>query len=131
VLELVRETTKVSIRAFAVIVGFVLVFIGAVVIGSSRFTVHQDGGRGTCSSVFSGPNGDMGNASDLQQQESLDELSGQHPQRRLGDPSVDDLCNNERDQRRTWTWVLVGVGVALIAGGALIRPTRPTASGAA
>jgi hypothetical protein len=109
-----------SIRGFVIGLGVVLVFIGVVVIGNARFEIHAGGDTGMCTSYFNGPSGDVGNADALQQKLSLGELAG----KRYTGPSVDDLCNNERDQRGTWTWVLVGVGVVLAAGGVLIRPTK-------
>ena len=114
-----------SYRGFAIGLGVVLVFIGVVVIGNARFSIHAGGDTGTCASYFNGPSGDIGNADALQQKLSLDGLVGKH----YTGLSVDDLCNNERDQRGTWTWVLVGVGLALVAGGLFVWPQRNGGNG--
>jgi hypothetical protein len=115
-----RETTEISIRAFALIPSLALVAVG-VITGASRFDVTSNSGvTGTCASVFNGPPGDLGNAYDAAQKRALDELTGP---RDIG-PTFDALCDSKRASRGTWTWGLVGFGVVLASGAVLIRPTR-------
>jgi hypothetical protein len=40
--------------------------------------------------------------------------------RSSGDTPLDNACNAERNQYRLFTWLLVGGGVVLTAGGALV-----------
>lgn len=109
------------------VVGLAMVIGGLLVFGPSRFTVTAGGITGTCSSVFSGPSGDMGNADDGKQAQQLKGLT-RGSLWESSQPSFDDLCNTKRDSRRTWMLVLVAVGVALIGGSAFLF--WPTKSGA-
>lgn len=68
---------------------------------------------GTCSSVFAGPHGDIGDGGQQAQQlrAITDTTTGT---KRPQSASFADLCEAKRGSRATWLWVLVGFGVVLI-----------------
>jgi hypothetical protein len=84
--------------------------------------VTSDGDTGECSSYFTGPKGDIGDALAAEQQRELGEL-GSGP-RYHGSTTFADQCDSKRDQRGLFTWLLIGGGVVLAADGALIRPAK-------
>lgn len=110
-----------SINKFAIGLGIALVLFGLLV-GADRFSVTSDGDTGTCSSYFSGPTGDIGDALAAEQKRQLDELGT--GQRYHGSTTFADQCDSKRDQRGLFTWLLIGGGGVLVAGGALVRPAK-------
>lgn len=118
---------KARLCTVLMVVGVAMAVGGLLTFGPSRFTVTAGGITGTCSSVFGGPRGDMGNADDGKQRQQLDGLT-RGSLWESAQPSFDDLCNAERDSRKTWMWVLVVVGVTLAGGSAFVFwPTRASA----
>jgi hypothetical protein len=121
---------KTRICTFLMLVGVTLVVGPLVWLGPARFTVRSDDITGTCSSVFSGPNDDMGDGGDGQHAQQLraitDTMTGT---KRPQSASFADLCEAERGSRTTWLWVLVGLGVVLIVCAVMVF--WPTKSGAA
>jgi hypothetical protein len=111
--------TEMSINKFAIGLGIALVLVGLLA-GSDRFSVTSDGDTGTCSSYFSGPKRDIGDAL-AEQKRQLDELG---TGRRYHGSTFADQCDSKRDQRGLFTWLLVGGGVVLVTGGALVRPAK-------
>lgn len=111
-----------SPRIFAVVLGVGLVLAG-LLLGADRFEVSSDGDTGQCSSVFSGAKGDIGDAAAAQQKRQLDALrdtvAGVGPT--YHGSMFADRCDAKRDQRGLFTWLLVGGGALLVAGGVLIR----------
>ena len=113
--------TEMSINKFAIGLGIALVLVGLLV-GADRFFVTSDGDTGTCSSYFSGPKGDIGDALDAEQKRQQDELGT--GQRYHGSTTFAEQCDSKRDQRGLFTWLLIGGGGVLVAGGALVRPAK-------
>ena len=119
---------KARLCTFLMVAGLALVVGGLLVLGPSRFEVTAGGIAGHCSSVFAGPHGDIGDGDDGQQARQLNELTVA-PLYRSTAPSFADLCDDERNSRRTWMWVLVGVGALLIMGcGVVFWPTKSGAT---
>jgi hypothetical protein len=104
------------------------VAVGLLECGAGRFAVTSGGLTGHCSSVFSGPNGDTGNAPDGQQARQLAELGHGALWRYTEGPDFDTPCNSKCDSRRMCLWGLVGLGIACIGGAVVVF--WPTKSGA-
>jgi hypothetical protein len=109
-----------SPRAFAISLGVVLI-LGGLLLGAERFSASADGIPAQCVSVFDGGKG--GGAYTYDNSAVLaKKFSGQW--RSSGDTPLDNACDAERNQYRLLTWLLVGGGLVLTAGGALVRPAK-------
>ena len=112
--------TEISINKFAIGLGIALVLVGLLV-GADRFFVTSDGDTGTCSSYFSGPKGDIGDALDAEQNGNR---TSWEPGSAPRSTTFAEQCDSKRDQRGLFTWLLIGGGGVLVAGGALVRPAK-------
>jgi hypothetical protein len=119
---------KTRIFTFLMVAGVALMAVGLLEFGAGRFSVTSVGITGTCSSVFAGPRGDIGDGDDGAEARELKELTVA-PLYRSTSPSFADLCDGQRASRMHWLWGLVGLGVACIGGAVIVF--RPTKSGAA
>jgi hypothetical protein len=105
-----------SPRAFAIILGVVMI-LGGLALGAERFSASADGIPAQCISVFDGGKG--GGALSYDTSAVLaKKFSGEW--RSSGDTPLDNACDAERNQYRLFRWLLVGGGVVLTAGGALV-----------
>lgn len=109
-----------SIRAFAVVLGVVMI-LGGLTLGAERFSAHADGISAQCISVFDGGKGGGALAYDGPAVLTK-KFSGEW--RSSGDTPLDTACDAERNQYRLFTWLLVGAGAVLTAGGLFIWPTK-------
>ena len=100
------------IGSFAVVVGIVLVLVGLLV-GADRFSASADGIKAQCTSVF-----DAGKGRSIV---SYDNGSGTGQGLFPPLAPLVNACDSKRNQMRLFTWLLVGAGVVLTAGGVLIR----------
>jgi hypothetical protein len=112
----IRRGYKVmSPRAFAIVLGVVMI-LGGLTLGAERFSASADGIPAQCVSVFDG-----GGTVSYDNRAVLDkDFSGQW---HLDTPLV-NACDAERNQYHLLTWLLVGAGVVLTAGGALVVRTK-------
>jgi hypothetical protein len=109
-----------SPRAFAIILGVVMI-LGGLTLGAERFSASADSIPAQCISVFDGGKG--GGALSYDTSAVLaKQFSGEW--RSSGDTPLDNACDAERNQYRLFTWLLVGAGVVLTAGGVFIWPTK-------
>jgi hypothetical protein len=100
-----------SPRAFAISLG-VLLILGGLLLGAERFSASADGVPTKCSSVFDG-GGAFG-----YDNSAVWDMDSSHQWH--GDTPLVNACDAKRDQYRLFTWLLVGGGVVLTAGGALV-----------
>jgi hypothetical protein len=109
-----------SPRAFAISLGVVMI-LGGLLLGAERFSASADGIPTKCVSVFDGGKG--GGAFEYDNNVVLPKkMFGSW--RDSGDAPLDNACDTERNQYRAFTWLLVGGGVVLTAGGAFVVRTK-------
>jgi hypothetical protein len=113
-----------SARSFGLIMGMVLFVIGTIV-GISRFDVTSACEKAMCSSYFDGATPPAKQFDAPPDQDRQFGING----RRMpygGAQSLVSLCDAQRPQRGTWTWLLIGGGLVLYAACLLIRNQQGT-----
>lgn len=120
---------RTRICALLMVLGAVLVFFGLGV-GFDQYSVYNGHGeKETCAAYFHG-SGDDPLTDAAMQKRSLDELAHGPLWRYEEGPSYAQLCDEKRGQRGMMTWGLLGVGVLLVVGCAVIFwPTKSGKSG--